>query len=79
MIGGGQMRYYFHIRDGLDLIPDEEGVECRTMKAVADEANASAHDLANAALRSRSASIPSIEIEDDDGNDVPHAQRAWRN
>ena len=72
-------RYFFHIRDGLILVPDEEGMECRTMRAVEDEAQASARDMADAALRSRSASlVATIEIEDDQGNEVLKAiQKSW--
>lgn len=64
-------RYYFHIRDGQILIPDEEGMECRNMIAVHIEARASARDLANTALRNKSAVLPaSIEIEDEQGHEV---------
>lgn len=64
-------RYYFHIRDGQILIPDEEGMECRNMNAVHIEARASARDLANTALRNKSAVLPaSIEIEDEQGHEV---------
>ncbi len=63
-------RYYFHIRDGRHLVPDEEGMECRNMLAVDREAQASARDMANAALRiSRVRKFQRyIEIEDDEGN-----------
>jgi hypothetical protein len=60
-------RYYFHIRDGRFLIPDDEGIECRNLSAVQSEARSSAIDLANAALRSGKVAA-SIEIEDEDGN-----------
>ena len=61
-------RYYFHIRDGRYLVPDEEGMECRDIVAVHDEARASARDLANAALQSSYGILPAtIEIEDEDG------------
>lgn len=72
-------RYFFHIRDGLILVPDEEGMECRNMRAVEEEARASARDLADAALRSRSAGIvASIEVSDEWGNDVQGvAPKAW--
>jgi hypothetical protein len=63
-------RYFFHIRDGLVFVPDEEGMECRTMAAVLDEARASARDLASEALWSSESPLASIEIEDEEGNEV---------
>jgi hypothetical protein len=69
LIEGAMSRYYFHIRDGVTLVPDEEGIECRNMVAVLNEAHASALDLAQAALRSFTPRIPAnIEVEDEDGN-----------
>jgi hypothetical protein len=44
-------RYYFHIRDGLRFVPDEEGMECHNLFAVQSEARASARDLTEAALK----------------------------
>jgi hypothetical protein len=62
-------RYYFHIRDGRILVPDEEGPKWCNMLAVHEEARASARDLANAALRSSSPTIPAtVEVEDEEGN-----------
>lgn len=74
-------RYFFHIRDGLALVPDEEGIECQNMQAVEEEARASARDLAETALRNRSASITAfIQIEDEWGNQIPVAvQQTWLN
>ena len=64
-------RYYFHIRDGRILVRDEEGVECRSMNAVQDEARASARDMIHAALGCFAKAPPaSIEIEAEDGNEV---------
>jgi hypothetical protein len=64
-------RYYFHIRDGEILVPDEEGTECRDMIAVQEEARASVRDLYNVAIPSFSLQpLASIEIEDEDGNAV---------
>jgi hypothetical protein len=66
---GARMSRYFHIRDGRHLVPDEEGTECRSLLAVQIEAQASARDMANAALRSRACEVPAIiEVEDDEGN-----------
>ena len=46
------MRYYFHIRDQDQLIPDEEGSELSGMAAARFEARASAMDFAMDDLRS---------------------------
>jgi hypothetical protein len=68
---GAMGRYYFHIRQGQLLIPDEEGMDCRDLIAVQAEACASAQDLAMAALRSYEGYIPgSVEVEDEQGNAV---------
>jgi hypothetical protein len=64
-------RYFFHIRDGLALVPDEEGVECIDLIAALEEALSSAKDIAMADLRSGCAvGAVTIEIEDEDGNAV---------
>lgn len=74
-------RFFFHIRDGLRLVPDEEGTECGDMKAVQDEAQASVRDLARAAVRSCALVAPaSIEVEDDCGNAIPQVSPTrWLN
>lgn len=38
-------RYFFHIRDGEELIGDEEGVELRNEEAARGEADRAARDL----------------------------------
>jgi hypothetical protein len=64
-------RYFFHIRDGLDLVPDEEGVECIDLVAALEEALSSAQDIALADLRHGSVlGAVTIEIEDEDGNAI---------
>jgi hypothetical protein len=64
-------RYFFHIRDGLMYVPDEEGMECRDLLAAYEEALASAGDIALADLRSRAVGTgATIEIEDEDGNAI---------
>ena len=71
-------RYFFHIRDGRILVRDEEGMECRTMAAVLDEARASARDMASEARWSLVTPRASIEIEDENGNAVRSgAQTKW--
>lgn len=39
------MRYYFHIRDGEELMKDEEGVELGNKEAARAEADRAARDL----------------------------------
>jgi hypothetical protein len=72
-------RYFFHIRDGHIFVPDEEGMECDSLRAVDAEARASARDLAEAALHTQSNRITaSIEVEDEEGNEVRKiAPTAW--
>lgn len=74
-------RYFFHIRDGQILVPDEEGMECRNLLAAQEEAWASAIDMKDAALRSYSARpAASVEIEDELGNTVHGTAPArWMN
>ena len=62
--------YYFHIRSGTTLIRDDEGLECRDMKAALAEAFASARDAARATLYRPNAEAGFIQIEDDDGDVV---------
>jgi hypothetical protein len=63
--------YYFHIRDGRHLVPDEEGLECRNILAAKIEAQASARDLREAALHSFMPVVPAtVEVEDEDGNQL---------
>jgi hypothetical protein len=46
-------RYFFHVRDGDDLIRDEEGTELPDPQAAKAEAMASARDLAMDEIRSK--------------------------
>jgi hypothetical protein len=62
--GDLMVRYYFHIRDGWDLISDEEGIECPTWEAAQAEAYASASDLSRS-CRSRACSV---QVTDQAGN-----------
>jgi len=62
-------RYYFHIRDGWDVIPDEEGMELPDFGAAHTEAYASAYDLSRAAAREgTNVSSCAIQIMDEAGN-----------
>jgi hypothetical protein len=64
-------RYFFHIRDGLIFIPDEEGLECRDEFAAWEEALLSARDIAFSDLRNGSTAAPAIiEVEDEEGNAI---------
>ena len=62
-------RYYFDMRVGDDIAPDEEGMELRTPQAVQEEAARTLADMARDAMRGRpdGAHQMSIEIRDDAG------------
>jgi hypothetical protein len=62
--GDPMVRYYFHIRDGWDLIPDDEGIECPTWEAAHAEAYASASDLS----RTSHSRACSVQVTDEAGN-----------
>ena len=61
--------YYFDLRDGEELIVDDEGMELRDMRAVQEEAARSMMDAARDAVLSQSGSLAqiSIQVRDDDG------------
>jgi hypothetical protein len=70
LIGGDHMtRYFFHIRDGWEVIPDEEGMEFSTPDLAEAEAYASARDLSISGnpCGSRFAAY-AIELVDEAGN-----------
>jgi hypothetical protein len=69
LIGGDQMpRYFFHIRDGWEVIPDEEGMDLSNLRSAEVEGYASADDLASAALAAgRGTSAYAVEIADGAG------------
>jgi hypothetical protein len=61
-------KYFFQIRDGWDVIPDEEGMEFSNLKLAEVEGYASAHDLAAAAqFEGRSFAAYAVEIADEAG------------
>ena len=60
--------YYFDLRDGEELIVDDEGMELRDMRAVQEEAARSMMDAARDAVLSQSAgSLAQILVRDDAG------------
>ena len=61
--------YYFDIRNGHGLIPDEEGLDLPDITAVEDEATRSLADFARDALKHEHATDHPmmIEVRDDDG------------
>jgi len=62
------MRYHFNLRDGTDVIPDDEGSEFATFSAARAEARASLLDLVKDDLRSGRPAINwHIEIADRQG------------
>jgi hypothetical protein len=64
-------RYYFDMREGDEIAPDEEGMELRTLQAVQEEAARALADMARDAIRGRpvdgSGHRMSIEVRDDNG------------
>ena len=64
-------RYYFDMREGDEVAPDEEGMELSTMEAVEEEAAHTLADMARDAMRSRSTDGAgyqmSIEVRSDAG------------
>jgi hypothetical protein len=64
-------RYYFDLRDGYILTPDEEGLELPDIEAVQQEAARSLADMATDVVRGRRVSgnghRMAIEVRDDDG------------
>ena len=62
-------RYYFDIRDGEKLTPDEEGIEFATLRAVQEEAARSLVDLVRNAIweGADDAWHLSIEVRDEKG------------
>jgi hypothetical protein len=63
-------RYYFDIREGDELAPDDEGLELSTVQAVQEEAARSLAEMARDAVRKHhdgAAHRMAIEVRDDDG------------
>jgi hypothetical protein len=62
-------RYFFHIRDGWDLIPDDEGIVFPGLDQAEAEGYASARDLAAAgAYEGHSFAAYAVEVADGAGN-----------
>jgi hypothetical protein len=63
-------RYYFDLREGDDLAPDEEGLELPSIERVQEEAARSLADMARDAVRKNhdgAGQRMAIEVRDDDG------------
>jgi uncharacterized protein YfcZ (UPF0381/DUF406 family) len=63
-------RFYFDIREGEEIIPDEEGLELSTIEKVQEEAARSLADMARDAIRARGdggSHEMAIEVRDDSG------------
>jgi hypothetical protein len=61
-------RYFFHIRDGWEVIPDEEGMTLSTQNLAELEGYASARDLAVAAeFEGCSLAAYAVEVTDEAG------------
>jgi len=63
-------RYYFDLRDDRGLFVDDEGLQCRNLKAVQTEAARALADMARDAVHIAGSSPPhmmAIEVRDDAG------------
>ena len=62
-------RYYFDVRDGDEVAPDEEGLELSSIEAVREEAALSLADMARDAVRKNhdGARLMAVEVRDDNG------------
>jgi hypothetical protein len=64
------MRYYFDLRDGDEVTPDEEGLEFASIERVQEEAARSLTDMARDSMRRRAAGSAhrmAIEVRDHQG------------
>jgi hypothetical protein len=63
-------RYYFDLRDGDDVAPDDEGLELPSIERVQEEAARSLADMARDAVRTSQDGADhcmAIEVRDDNG------------
>ncbi|MCK1518343.1 hypothetical protein IVB22_38860 [Bradyrhizobium sp. 190] len=63
-------RYYFDLRKGDDIAPDDEGMELATIEAVQEEAARALADMARDAVRKHTDGAGhhmAIDVRDDDG------------
>jgi len=69
-------RYFFDIRDGDKLAPDEEGMLLPSLAAVQDEAARSLADLARDMIREQSGQRLAVEVRSTTGP-VVEARLQW--
>jgi hypothetical protein len=69
MNGRSEMaRYFFHVRDGRELIPDPEGVDISNLEAAADDCRSTVQEVLNEdASQAELASNRQFEITDEQG------------
>ena len=63
-------RYYFDVREGEDISPDDEGMELASLEAVQAEAARALTEMARDTIRKRvdgARHHMTIEVRDDDG------------
>ena len=63
-------RYYFDMREGDDIVPDDEGLELDSVEAVQEEAARSLADMAREAIRKQydgAGQQMAIDVRDDSG------------
>jgi len=62
-------RFYFHLKSGDDLIPDEEGTELPDLTAATQEVLGAARELLANAIRWQSLNVPeAVVVADETGN-----------
>jgi hypothetical protein len=67
------LRFYLHIKDGADLIRDEEGVDLPTAADARDQALHAARELvADAVISGRDLSADAFLIADQDGKQLAY-------
>jgi hypothetical protein len=69
-------RYFFDIRDGDNIAPDEEGIEFPHVEAAQEEAAHSLADLVRDKIRGTPMCRMAIEVRDHDGP-VVEARFVW--
>src|SRR5262249_49631041 len=73
-------RYFFHLRSGRRLLPDDEGIELRNRTAARDEALAVVGDLTNPRIKVRSTALGKLVPRGGGRTEsvLPHANRSSR-
>ena len=64
-------RFYFHLRAGDELVPDEEGIDLPDLSAARREAIAAARELLAEAIKDGKPNVPeAFVIADEEGREI---------